>query len=71
MFDLNFTLWHSAESQIKLFFQLRAMPHGTESELFAMRHSEEFFSIVWNRNKILSAFTEAVKVTVYQKIGHR
>jgi hypothetical protein len=26
---------------------------------------------VGSRNKILSAFTEAVKVTVFQKIGHR
>jgi hypothetical protein len=27
--------------------------------------------IAGSRNKILSAFTEAVKVTVFQKIGHR
>jgi hypothetical protein len=29
-----------------------------------------FFGIARSRNNILSAFTEAVKVTVYQKIGH-
>jgi hypothetical protein len=37
-----------------------------------MQHSAEFFRIpvAGSRNKILSAFTEAVKVTVFQKIGH-
>jgi hypothetical protein len=35
----------------------------TESELYAMRHGAEW-------EKILSAFTEAAKVTVYQKISH-
>jgi hypothetical protein len=39
--------------------------------LRAMPHSAEFFRTAGNRNKILSAFTEAVKVTVFQKIGHR
>jgi hypothetical protein len=33
-----------------------------------MLHSAEFFRIAGSRNKILSAFTEAVKVTVFQKI---
>jgi hypothetical protein len=32
-----------------------------------MRHSEEFFGIAWSLKKIISAFTEAVKVTVYKK----
>jgi hypothetical protein len=36
-----------------------------------MLHSAKFFRIEGTRNKILSAFTEAVKVTVFQKIGHR
>jgi hypothetical protein len=35
-----------------------------------MPHSAEFFGIVQSRKKILSAFTEAIKVTVYQKISH-
>jgi hypothetical protein len=35
-----------------------------------MPHSAEFFGIAQSRKKILSAFTEAVKVTVYQKISH-
>jgi hypothetical protein len=30
--------------------------------------SAEFFGIAGSQNKILSAFTEAVKVTVFQKI---
>jgi hypothetical protein len=34
-----------------------------------MPHSAEFFGKARSRNKILSAFTEAVKVTFYQKIG--
>jgi hypothetical protein len=34
-----------------------------------MWHSSEFFGIAQSGNKILSAFTEAVKVTVYQKSG--
>jgi hypothetical protein len=33
-----------------------------------MPHSPEFIGIAGSRNKILSVFTEAVKVTVYQKI---
>jgi hypothetical protein len=32
-----------------------------------MPHSAEFFSIAGSQNKILSAFTEAVKVTIFQK----
>jgi hypothetical protein len=32
-----------------------------------MPYSAEFFRIAGSRNKILSAFTEAVKVTVFQK----
>jgi hypothetical protein len=55
---------HSAESQIKLFLK-------NENRLRAMSHSAEFFRIAGSRNKILSAFTEADKVTVFQKIGHR
>jgi hypothetical protein len=35
-----------------------------------MPHVAEFFGIAGSRNKILAAFTEAVKVTVFQKIGH-
>jgi hypothetical protein len=35
-----------------------------------MPHSAEFFGIARSRNKILSAFIDPVKVTVYQKIGH-
>jgi hypothetical protein len=30
-------------------------------------YSAEFFGMAQSRNKILSAFTEAVKVTVYKK----
>jgi hypothetical protein len=37
----------------------------------AMLHSAEFFRIAGSQNKTLSAFTEAVKVTVFQKICHR
>jgi hypothetical protein len=33
--------------------------------------AEFFFYIEESLNKNLSVFTEAVKVTVYQKIGHR
>jgi hypothetical protein len=47
------------------------MWHSAESRNSAMPHSTEFFGIAWSQNKIISAFTEAVKVTVYQKIGHR
>jgi hypothetical protein len=32
-----------------------------------MLHSAEFFRIAGSQNKILSAFIEAVKVTVFQK----
>jgi hypothetical protein len=46
------------------------MQHSVESQLPAMLHSAEFFCIAGSRKKILSAFTEAVKVTVFQKIGH-
>jgi hypothetical protein len=38
-----------------------------EDRLRAMPHSAEFFSIAGSQNKILSAFTEAVKVTIFQK----
>jgi hypothetical protein len=44
----------------KTFFKLSAMPH-----------SAEFFGIANSREKISSASTEAVKVTVYQKFSHR
>jgi hypothetical protein len=49
------------------------MWHSAKSRLGAMPHRMEFFGIAWSRNKILSAFTEAVtgKLTVYQKIGNR
>jgi hypothetical protein len=47
--------FHSAESQIKLFFK-------NENRLRAMPHTAEFFRIAGSRTKILSAFTEAVKV---------
>jgi hypothetical protein len=50
--------WHCAESQINLFF------NSTLCHI-------EFFRIAGSRNQILSAFTEAVKVAVFQKIGHR
>jgi hypothetical protein len=56
---------HSAKSE------LGAMRHSAESQLCAMWHSTEFFGIVRSRDKILSAFTEAVKVTVSPKICHR
>jgi hypothetical protein len=36
-----------------------------------MPHSAEFFRIAGSLNKILSAFTEVVKVTSLSKIGHR
>jgi hypothetical protein len=42
-----------------------------ENRLPAMLHSAEFFRIAVSRNKILSAFTEAVKVTVFLTIGDR
>jgi hypothetical protein len=35
-----------------------------------MPRSVEFYGIAQSQNKFLSAFTEAVKVTVYQKMGH-
>jgi hypothetical protein len=35
-----------------------------------MQHSADFFRIAGSWNKIFSVFTEAVKVTVFQKIGH-
>jgi hypothetical protein len=38
------------------------MLHSVESQL-----GTEFFGMAGNRNKILSAFTEAVKVIVYKK----
>jgi hypothetical protein len=41
------------------------MRHSVES-IFVVEYLREFESI-----RILSAFTEAVKVTVFQKIGHR
>jgi hypothetical protein len=47
------------------------MPHSAESRLGAMPHGAEFFGIAQSRNKFLSAFTDAFKVTVYQKIGRR
>jgi hypothetical protein len=56
---------HSAESQ------LCAIRHSAESRLGAMPHSAEFFGIARSWNKILSAFTEAIKLTVYKKISHR
>jgi hypothetical protein len=42
---------------------------GEESRIGAMPYRVEFFGIARSRNKILSSFTETVKVTVYQKIG--
>jgi hypothetical protein len=36
-----------------------------------MRHTAEIFCHGAKAEKILSAFTEAVEVTVYQKISHR
>jgi hypothetical protein len=50
--------------------RLRAIRHRTESQIRAMPFSAEFFGIARSRNKILSAFTEAVKVTVFQQISH-
>jgi hypothetical protein len=44
--------------------------HSAESELCVMLYSAEFLGIVGSQKKILSAFTEAVKVTVYQKISY-
>jgi hypothetical protein len=35
-----------------------------------MPHSAGFFGIAQSWEKMLSALTEAVKVTVYQKISH-
>jgi hypothetical protein len=43
------------------------MWHSAESRIGAMPHSKGFFAIGRSRNKILSAFTEAVKVAVFQK----
>jgi hypothetical protein len=67
---------HSAELRLRAMphsaeLGLRAMLHSAESQLPAMLHSAEFFRIAGSRNKILFAFTEAVKVTVFQKIGQR
>jgi hypothetical protein len=45
------------------------MPHSGESGLQAM--PIEIFHLAGSQNKILSAFTEAVKVTVLQKIDHK
>jgi hypothetical protein len=36
-----------------------------------MLHGADFFGIAWSKNKIFSAFTEAIKVTGYQKIVHK
>jgi hypothetical protein len=36
-----------------------------------MIHSVEFFGMAQSQEKILSVFTEAVKVTVYLKISHK
>jgi hypothetical protein len=49
------------------------MWQSVELQHSAMPHSTEFFGIARGQNKILSKFTEAIKVlvTVYQKIGHR
>jgi hypothetical protein len=47
------------------------MLHSAELRLLAMPHSGEFFRKAGSWNKILSAFTEAIKVMVFQKIGHR
>jgi hypothetical protein len=47
------------------------MGHSAEPRLGAMPHGAEFFGIARSQNKILSVLTEAVKVTVYQKIVHR
>jgi hypothetical protein len=43
------------------------MLHSAELRLGTMPHSMEFFGIARSQNKIISAFTVAVKVTVYQK----
>jgi hypothetical protein len=51
--------------------ELGAIRHNAELQLCVMRHSKEFFGIARSQTIILSAFTEAVKVTVYQKVGHR
>jgi hypothetical protein len=49
------------------------MPHGAESQikLRTMPHSAEFVWHSTESKKILSAFTVAVKVKVYQKINHK
>jgi hypothetical protein len=40
------------------------MPHSLDARLPAVLHGADFFRIAGSRKKILSAFTEAVKVTV-------
>jgi hypothetical protein len=59
--SIRFAMQHSAE------LQLCTMRHSTESQLCPMLHSQEFFGIARSRKKIFSAYTEAMKVTVYQK----
>jgi hypothetical protein len=43
------------------------MPHCAELRLRARPHIAEFFCIAGSWNKILSAFTEAVKETAFKK----
>jgi hypothetical protein len=50
-------------------FTLCGIAQSRNSVLCGIARS--FFGIVWSWNKIFSAFTEAVNVTVYLKIGHR
>jgi hypothetical protein len=51
---------HRAEAQ------LPAMGHSMELRLCTLPQSTEFLGKAWSQNKIISAFTEAVQVTVYQ-----
>jgi hypothetical protein len=64
----------------RFFFSLTCTPGSPDSWAKTILHIEsnsrrysttKIEIIVGSRNKILSAFTEAVKVTVFQKIGHR